>query len=69
MPFNPSKYSGGVVFPWDEFFFKDPYTDHVKNWHQGMQYLQQHLPKKWLLNNKSIYGDLIGIYSQNYKIS
>ena len=68
MLFNPSKYSGGVIFPWDEFFFKDRNTDHVNNWHQGMQYLAQHIPKKWL-HNENIYGDLVGIYSQSYKIS
>lgn len=67
MFFNPDKYSGGVIFPWDEFFFKDANADHTKHWHDGMQYLGTYIPKKWL-HNENIYGDLIGIYSRSYPI-
>ena len=66
--FNPGKFSGGVVFPWDKFFFSDPNSDHVKNWKTGMQHLSQHIPKKWLHTEQG-YSDLIGIYSQSYQIA
>lgn len=65
--FITDKAGVGAVYPWDSYFFNDTHSDHVKQWHKGMQQLELIIPDKWK-HNGSVFNDLVGIWSKSYSI-
>ena len=66
--FNPDKFMTiAAVFPWDEFFFRDPAAEYLKNWKNSMDQLDQLVPAHWK-HGGSIYNSLHGIFSKSYSI-
>lgn len=65
MFFNPAKAGRSVVQPWDKFFFKDENSDHVRNWKNGINYLDKLLPAKWK-HDGTLFEDTVGIFTDSY---
>lgn len=65
MYFSPEKANTGLVQPWDKFFFNDQFSDHVKNWNAGIQYLNKLVPDQWK-HGESLLDDIKGIFSKSY---
>lgn len=67
LPFSPEKSVALGTMQLDNWFFKNPEAEHVKNWNRVIQSLDDIIPAEWK-HDGTMYKDMVGIYSRSYQI-